>query len=348
MEISSARDLTNFLRMDATTYGMLLSKITPAIQKKNTIMRDAITPNERLSVTLRFLASGQTYEDLKFLTNISAQCLGKIILETCEAIVDQLKPFIQMPNNAEEWKIIAADFESKWNYNHCIGAIDGKHVNIIKPAKSGSYYYNYKKQFSIVLMAIVSANYEFLAVEVGMNGRASDSGIFGQSKFKYKYDEGLLNLPQPEKLPLSDDILPYVLVGDDAFPLLENLMKPYSRRNLNVEEQIFNYRLSRARRVVENSFGILANRFRILHTTMNLDPEKSAKITLACCYLHNFLIKTNSSVYLRNDVNNDCVHLVDMQPTNYGNITQNSANIRNKFCNYFNTVGAVEWQNKFL
>lgn len=84
--------------MDATTYGERLSRITPPIQKKNTIMRDAITPSERLSATLRFLASGQSYEDLKLLTHISVQCLGKLILETCEAIVVALKPFIQVSN----------------------------------------------------------------------------------------------------------------------------------------------------------------------------------------------------------------------------------------------------------
>lgn len=53
-----------------------------------------------------------------------------------------------MPINADDWKKFAIEFESKWNYNHCIGAIDGKHVNIIKPAKLGSYNYNYKKQLA--------------------------------------------------------------------------------------------------------------------------------------------------------------------------------------------------------
>ncbi|XP_055918180.1 uncharacterized protein LOC129950311 [Eupeodes corollae] len=355
LEVTSHEDLKNFLRMEAKTYRELLYKVTPLIIKKDTVMRDAITPDERLSATLRFLATGQSYEDLKFLTNISAQCLGKIIIETCEAIISELKDFIKMPNNAQEWKEVASDFENKWNFNHCIGALDGKHVNIVKPTKSGSYYFNYKKQFSIVMMALVNANYEFLGIEVGINGRASDSGVFGQSQLKYNYDEGLLNLPEPEKLPLSDDVLPYVIVGDDAFPLLENLMKPYSRHHLTKQERIFNYRLSRARRIVENAFGILANRFRVLHTTINLAPDKAAIITLACCYLHNFLIKKNLcylNKYEYNETNcstdDKSAILTDLQPINSGNITVNAANIRHKFCSYFNTIGSVDWQDKYV
>lgn len=258
-----------------------------------------------------------------------------------------------MPSNSEEWKEIASEFENKWNFNHCVGAIDGKHVNIVKPPKSGSYFYNYKKNFSIIMMALVNANYEFLALEVGINGRCSDAGVFGQSKLKQKYDENFLNLPTPEKLPLTEDVVPYVMVGDDAFPLLENLMKPYSRHNLTEEEQIFNYRLSRARRIVENAFGILANRFRILHTTINLCPEKASLITLACCYLHNFLCQKNSSIYLRSSENAQCFegqndNLDDLQPITHGSASNKAKDVRNKLCQYFNTVGAVPWQNRFV
>lgn len=85
--------------MDVDTYEDLLRWVTPAIKKEDTVMRDAITPNERLSATLRFLASGQSYEDLKFLTKISAQSLGGIILETSKAIIAALKPFIKVSKN---------------------------------------------------------------------------------------------------------------------------------------------------------------------------------------------------------------------------------------------------------
>lgn len=177
--------------------------------------------------------------------------------------------------------------------------MDGKHVNIKKPPGSRSYYFNYKKTFSIVLFALANANYEFLLVEAGANGRVSDGGIFSNSTFCEKLKNNKLKIPNKQKLHNSNLEMPFVVLADDAFPLQENIMKPFSHEKLSTEERIYNYRLSRARRVVENTFGILANRFRVLLTTINLQPKKATTITLACCYLHNFLKKRNPSVYLR-------------------------------------------------
>lgn len=84
-------DWHNYLRMDQETYFKLLSLVTPFIKKKDTIMREAISPHERLTATLRFIATGRSYEDMKFSTIISAQSLSKIIPETCQAIFDVLK-----------------------------------------------------------------------------------------------------------------------------------------------------------------------------------------------------------------------------------------------------------------
>ena len=67
------------------------------------------------------------------------------------------------------------------------------------------------------------------------------------------------------------------------------MMKPYSFRDLDNEERIFNYRLSRARRVVENAFGILANRFQVLLTTMQHHPSTVKVIVKACIVLHNLM-----------------------------------------------------------
>lgn len=80
------------------------------------------------------------------------------------------------------------------------------------------------------------------------------------------------------------------LVADDAFAINTNVMKPYPKRNLSIIERAFNYRLSRARRTIENTFGILAARFRVFHRTMELLPENIEKIVQCACVLHNFFI----------------------------------------------------------
>lgn len=144
-------------------------------------------------------------------------------------------------------------------------------------------------------MAIVNANYEFLIVD---DGRASDAGLFNQTKFFSLLKKKELKIPAPEPLPGDNVEMPFVFVSDDAFPLMENIMKPFSHKTLDKEQIIFNYRLSRAQRIVENTFGILASRFRVLLTTINLPPEKVTTIVTACCYLQKFLRRKRQTVYL--------------------------------------------------
>uniref|UniRef100_A0AAV2KQC8 DDE Tnp4 domain-containing protein n=1 Tax=Knipowitschia caucasica TaxID=637954 RepID=A0AAV2KQC8_KNICA len=123
-------------------------------------------------------------------------------------------------------------------------------------------------------MALVDAKYQFLYVSVGAQGRASDAGVFNESDFKKALDQGLLNIPAAKPLPLSNIQAPFVFLGDDAYPLRTDLMKPYSIRQMDYEQRVFNYRLSRGRRVVENGFGILANRWRVFLTTIMLNADK--------------------------------------------------------------------------
>ncbi|XP_017469369.1 PREDICTED: uncharacterized protein LOC108361284 [Rhagoletis zephyria] len=99
--------------------------------------------------------------------------------------------------------------------------------------------------------------------EIGASGRDSDNGAFARCKFGKMFYERKLPIPPPRDISQNFRKVPYVVVADDAFPLQENVMKPYSHRQLSDDERIFNYRLSRARRLVENSFGILVARWRI-------------------------------------------------------------------------------------
>ncbi|CAH1962840.1 unnamed protein product [Acanthoscelides obtectus] len=216
---------------------------------------------------------------------------------------------VKFPKTSEEWQEIAYNIETRWNFPNCGGSIDGKHLRIVKPANSGSYFFNYKDYHSIVLMALVNADYEFIYVNVGCNGRVSDGGVLEYTKFYDKLIEKKLNLPSND---VTKHNLNFVFVADDAFALHENILKPFPGNNLTKEESIFNYRLSRVRRTVENAFGILANRFRVFHTPINMQPDKIDKIVLAACALHNFLRRSKTSYITRNDVDTEIIDTGDI------------------------------------
>lgn len=203
-----------------------------------------------------------------------------------------------MPRNEEDWRQIAYDYYKKWNFPNCLGAMDGKHVAIESPINSGTEFYNYKGFFSIVLFAVVDANYNFIYANIGSQGRISDGGVFSETKFYDLLTEEQMQIPPDTILPNSENSAPFVFVGDDAFPLKRNLMKPYPGiQEKGSGTRIFNYRLSRARRVSENVFGILCSVFRVLRKPMLLQPEKAKKIVMAAIYLHNYLRKNAAKSY---------------------------------------------------
>ncbi|CAK1584748.1 unnamed protein product [Parnassius mnemosyne] len=288
-------EFKKFTRMSLEDFEYLLNKVSPVIMKQDTQLREAIPARVRLAVTLRFLASGDNYESLHFLFKISPQIISKIIPEVCLALNQVLKEEIKIPSTAEEWLDIENGFARK--YPRAIGSIDGKHITLECPSNSGSEYYNYKKTFSIVLLALVDSSYNFIFADIGSQGRISDGGVFRNSLLWQKICTNALNIPEPNPLPGSNVDVPYVFLGDGAFALTDHVMKPYpGNHEYGSPKRIFNQALSRARVVVENTFGILVTKFRVFKKPFQLCPEKVSLITMTCILLHNYLRKSNTSL----------------------------------------------------
>lgn len=135
-----------------------------------------------------------------------------------------------------------------------MGVIDGKHIRIFAPGKSGSLFYNYKDYFSFVLLVIVDADCKFICVDIVSYGKEGDGGIFNKSIIAENIRTGDY-FPSPGKLPNSNETLSYVQIGDEAFRLDRHTKRPYSRieAQKNYQKTMFNYRLSRARRTTKNT-----------------------------------------------------------------------------------------------
>lgn len=114
--------------------------------------------------------------------------------------------------------------------------MDGKHILIICLHSRGSYYFNYKHFNNIILFALCNANYKFIYVDVGANGRVGDAGVYANSTLKHWLNEtSLLNFPKDMKLLKTNTVLPLVVLADDAFPLSHNVMTPHPLKNITKE-----------------------------------------------------------------------------------------------------------------
>lgn len=273
--------------------------------------------------------------------------VSNIVNEVSKAIWENMQPVYLPQPTTEMWQKIALEFEDKWHFPHCVGAADGKHIVIKKPTKTGSSYYNYKHNFSIVLMASVDANYKFTTIDIGSMGRFSDGNIFSTSPLGKKIANKTLNLPEPSELPTVEGLLPYVFVGDEAFPLTQNFMRPYPRRNVlgNYNTKVFNYRLSRARQCAECAFGILASRFRIFKKAFEIKVDSAVCIVKAACILHNYLTKERLNTLDEQPEEMPTSQLLPLRPTN-SRSSLNAFAVREKFTTYFNTDGNVPWQEQ--
>ncbi|XP_018360394.1 PREDICTED: uncharacterized protein LOC108759443 [Trachymyrmex cornetzi] len=177
-------------------------------------------------------------------------------------------------------------------------------------------------------------------------------------------------LRKKRKLPGSNETAGYFFIGDEGFPLSMNLMRPYSGRNLNENKKIFNYRLSRARKTIENAFGILVSRWRVLRSSC-MHPNTVDRIILSTVCLHNFLksfeeqqsatynrvycppnfidVENNNGDVINGAWRENDVHIQGIQPCNARRATIEAYEQRDKLTNYFLTLqGEIPWQYEYV
>ena len=247
MRLGDHESFYKYFHMTPQRFSHLLSLVGPSIRRQDTSFRKAVSPGERLSITLRFLVTGDSMQTISFSYRVGHSTVSGIIDSTCDALWNVLLlQYMQRPTTSLEWKRVSEGFEHLWNFPHCVGSIDGKHIVMQAPARSGSTFYNYKGTHSIVLMAVCDAHYCFTLVDVGDAGRHSDGGVFSNSAFGQAMEDGNLSLPASANVVGIASPIPYFFVGDAAFPLKTYMLRPYPGRYLPEKKRIFNYRLSRA------------------------------------------------------------------------------------------------------
>ena len=288
-----------------------------------------------ISFTARYLATGQSFQSLHYQFRVGNRTARKAVYEVCTAIWHKLSPSEMAPPTKKDYIMIAQQFLDLWQFPNCLGAIGGQRIKIKYPNMTEMQFYKNKGTFSMVLQAITDANGNFEFVEVDDNGRHCNAGVFKYSSFGRALTDK--NLPLPEDASTGEsEPLPFVFLGDETYPLLKNLIKPYSRRGLDDLKRKFNYRQNRARRVVDCAFGMLTAKWGVLQNTMTITAEHAKTITLACCVLHNFVRRREGRPNFSDfELEEEKNFRQATEITNFGRPAQEALDVRQRFASLF-------------
>ena len=161
-------------------------------------MQRALEPGLCLAVTLRYLATGDSYTSLQYGFRVAHSTISLIVPETCEAVIQEyINEVMRCRGTLEGWRKVCKNFSARWDFHNTFGALDGKHVPICCPSNAGSVYFYYKRFHTIVLLALVYANYKILYLDVGASGNSSDGGIFKDSSLFQALNKNLVAIRQP-------------------------------------------------------------------------------------------------------------------------------------------------------
>ena len=149
-----------------------MTKVRPYVEKQKRV-RDPISVDEKLGITLRFLATGESYKSPRYQFRISHSAISLFIKPVCDAIYDVMKDeYLKMPSTEDEWKDIANKTFQTWHFPNCFAAADGKHIQLMHPHNSGSLYINYKGFFVLFSwlwqIMVTSFNLLILAAKVAL------------------------------------------------------------------------------------------------------------------------------------------------------------------------------------
>ncbi|XP_053901516.1 uncharacterized protein LOC128846444 [Malaclemys terrapin pileata] len=262
------------------TFMELCDLLSPAPKRQNTRMTAALTVEKRVAIALWKLATPDSYRSVGNQFGVGKSTVGVAVIQVANAIKDLLISRVVTLENVQ----VIVDGFAAMGFPNCGGVIDGTHIPILSPEHQATEYINCKGYFSMLLQALVDHKGHFTNINVGWPGKVHDACVFRHSGLFRKLEEGTCFPDQ--KITAGDVEMPIVILGDPAYPLMPWLMKPYTG-SLDSSQDLFNYRLSKCRMVVECAFGRLKARWCSLLTRIDLSEANIPIVIAACSALHN-------------------------------------------------------------
>ena len=270
-------------RMSKDTFWYLSQRFGKYFEKENTNLRHAIPPAKRLAVVLHWLAQASSFSELAALYAIAKSTVVAIVHQGITILREKLVHEAILFPTGSELEQVMIDFEALCGLPCCGGALDGTFMPIKKPMEFGDTYYCYKRFTAIIVLGCVDARGIFTYVNAGRP--VGDSYAYRHSLLYRKIMNGEWLAHSP-KLIEGTRVKPF-LVADSVFPLESTCMKCFEVGNVP-QKRSFNYSLIRTRRVVEQAFGRLKGRWKIMDGQCKAnDPVFVRQVAMVCCALHN-------------------------------------------------------------
>ena len=293
-------------RVSRSTFNLILSRIRHKLERQ-TLCEEPISPELCLAICLYRMGRGDY--SIAEMVGLARPTVTMIVNEVNHMIVSCLwQEFVSshMPKTEEEFRSKILDMEEMWQFPSSWAAVDGCHIPMKCPPGGNSTrkgYHNFKNFYSIVLMALVDARYRFVWGTCGFPGNSHDSIILQATSLWSDINDGKV---LPDFCQDEQGVhIPPLILGDSAFPFKTYLMKPYANAILSKQQRYFNYRLSRARMVIEGAFGQLKGRWRFLLRKSESNTYETKIATLACMVLHNICLDNGDTIPKKLDLTTD-------------------------------------------
>jgi len=318
-------------------------------------MRKAVPSKVRLAVYIYYIAHSSSFQVTGEFFGLGSSTVGEILDEIVSGICFKMGHFISLPS-AEEFVHIAASNEQKYKIPQCTLFGDGSHIPILPPHQSPESYFNRKCFYSINILAFVDHRQKIRDLVVGYPGKCGDARIFRNSHLGHQHQEILGRLPERIVTVGENEtaVLPMFLLGDSAFANTKHFVTTFETNEINrsISVKRLNRRLAGMRYIVENTFGVLKCRWRILMNKMNYGQHNISKVSLmitSIIILHNFLIDINDEL----DINNaECREMLQEYKRKYTEPAQQineenqltsveNSNARStlaRYCDYYNLI----------
>ncbi|GAB0091360.1 protein ANTAGONIST OF LIKE HETEROCHROMATIN PROTEIN 1 [Sergentomyia squamirostris] len=274
-------------RMSRSSFRKLVQLLQEDLQPRPNYIstRLPVLPEKQVALTLYKLTSCAESRIVADVFGIHKSTVCRYFHRVVKCINRKLmRALIHMPNE-DQCQRSSREFEQLSGLPQIIRAVDGSHIPITVPEEGRKDFMNRKNYGSIILQATVDQNIKFIDCSVKYPGSCHDAYAFKNSFLFLRHNELV-----PESYFSWNGVnVPYLIIGDPAYPLLPWLMKDFYGSNLPAAHEFFNQRLNRARVYVEIAFGRLKGRWRILMKRSEIVYTFMPYVVIACCILHNYV-----------------------------------------------------------